>query len=698
MLVVLATVAVAGCGSSSHHASRRPERTAKPLSTSSPAPAIAIVTRRTLRLPEPVQASSGPGAGEQDAVFLTASTGFLIVSGEIDRTTDGGRRWVSVWRRRGTLLTWIGRDGASVVASGALDSASRSPAAALVRSGNGGRSWTVIRPRLPRPHGPPSIASLGYDWSGLSLRFVTPREAFAVPNAENGQDNFFPYLLLRSGDGGRRWALVRLRGAMASGGIAFPTPQRGFVTTSSTRCPGEIWRTRDDGITWRPVPGTCVRFILDTLSFPTTRIGFAAGGGYAKYETFPQLGVLRSSDGGAHWRSRYERGGNPSGRPVGPTGPFAQIQFTDARYGYALVGGCTEGENGPCPGDLWISNDGGRSWRETHQIGTDLALATPTDAWLVNARPETAGNVLWHSSDRGRSWTPVAPRSAIAVSDLIAAGSLLWAHTNAGDFESHDRGRIWSVARDPALATEEQHGGLPSVVEPSGLIITDPDSSSDAWVSRDGGRTGSFVQPTGFAGQSISSIAFGRPDDGLALAGRLEPVSLATACPSDLVTPVLATTDAGRSWRQVATLAMGGSPLLGATGLSSYAGASVAVGSHCLTSTTIAISHTGGRTWTSRSAPGTLSCGAGIATNTIALLCQSLPTIGGSPTPSSEQALLVSDNLGRTWSSEPFPLAITGVTVSPGRLWLYGETGTVLLSTDGGQQWRAITPAFPITG
>jgi hypothetical protein len=66
-----------------------------------------------------------------------------------------------------------------------------------------------------------------------------------------------------------------------------------------------------------------------------------------------------------------------------------------------------------------------------------------------------AGNVLWHSTDGGRSWRPLARPSTLTPSPLLASGSLLFAHTVIGDFESSDGGARWRIANDLALVALE---------------------------------------------------------------------------------------------------------------------------------------------------------------------------------------------------------------------------------------------------
>jgi photosystem II stability/assembly factor-like uncharacterized protein len=635
----------------------------------------------------------GPGAREQYVVFLTRRTGFLLASDGIERTTDGGHSWRLVWRRAGVGLDWIGRDGASVVASGSIgtrDASAAAPVPMLVRSADRGARWLVWRPSLPEPRSLRERgSSLGWDWDELVLRFVTRSEVYAFPNSEAGQDVLFAGLL-RSMDGGRRWATVRIRGGSVSGGLAFADPDRGVVSGFTRRCVGALWRTVDAGRRWTRV--ACERYLVDAVSFVTGRVAFAAGGGFAKYQTKPQLAVLQTRDGGRRWSSVFARGGGaPTGRP---TGPFAAVQFTSLKQGYALVGGCTEGANGPCPGDLWVSHTGGRSWRDTGIIATQLAIAAPGDVWLVDSgHVGSSGQALWHSLNAGARFTAVANRSSLSIGSLVASGQVLFAHTDAGDYESFDTGERWRAVNDPALAVEEQRGESPTVVEASGLTIV-PIDASRVWVSRNSGRTGRFAQPPGFGRQAIVSAAFADPTHGLALATDAAGSIPTTMCTGGPGMSVLATTNAGRRWYRLDTLPLY-QPLLGTNMLAADSSSAIAIGSDCISRSLIAISHDHGRTWTLTAIHGLLSYQPATAANTIALWC--LPFPNPTPTTAPRPLLLVTRNSGQAWTEYTLPTDIAGVAATPGRLWLYGNTATLWTSTNDGHSWHAEIPAFPTT-
>lgn len=162
----------------------------------------------------------------------------------------------------------------------------------------------------------------------------------------------------------------------------FATGLRALTATGSEPhgCTSQIWRTADRGASWQVVPGTCVAYLLTSLSFPTPQVGYAGGGNYAKFSQVPQLALLATADGG-------------------------------------------------------------RSWTPEGVVGSELAVAGPTGAWLAGGTP--GPNVLWRSGDGGRSWAPVASAGQARLSALLVAGQRLWASTEAGQFMSRDGGQSW---------------------------------------------------------------------------------------------------------------------------------------------------------------------------------------------------------------------------------------------------------------
>lgn len=680
-------------------------------------PPLPVSRQASATLPSaPGPAGSGPAPDQQDLTFSASGTGFLVTgylgggTGRIQRSTDAGATWSTVWQKAGAALDWVGATGSEVLAAGTYAPPGSDPNRAvpvLLESGDNGASWTSITPSIPSAaqSGAAGATYPAGDWAGLRLDFLNQRVALAVTDPENGQavlDN----RMLRSTDGGQHWSAVSLPGGKPSGGLAFVDPLHGFATGTVTTpapangaspCMSQIWKTSDAGATWVVVSGTCVSYLLDAMSFPSASAGFAGGGNFSKYGNFPQRAVLASTDGGAQWSQIYAAGGSASGGGPGNDGPFAVMDFVNASLGYGLVGGCTMGANGPCGGSLWATSDGGHAWTRSSASGLRLALDAPRDLWLAGGGPG-GGDVMWHSTDGARSWTPVAAASTLNISGLVASGGTLWLDTDAGQFLSNNDGRSWSALPAAALAIESSLGATVAAVGPSGLVVVGALGTDEVWVSHDGGQSGSTVTVPGLGRGGGASVAFAGPRHGLVL-GQGATCAKAGGPPGQAVpaftaspAPVVATTDGGASWHSLSRLDLAPGSIALGNSMAVVAGTGPGPTPPCPPE--VATSTDGGTHWKTWSMPAGYRCGSpSAAGNTAVLVC---PDFTSSPL---ETTILVSRDAGHSWTAERLngsQQLDTVMASGSGELWADGPPGVLWHSTDGGAHWSGITPTLPV--
>lgn len=198
----------------------------------------------------------------------------------------------------------------------------------------------------------------------------------------------------RSADGGHRWT-VETHLPPSSGRAAWlPGTQTVFMPMrpNTATCLGQIYRSGDDGKTWAPVSGTCSRDTYRDIVFIDARHGFAVGGRSHMDDGHGAQTVWATSDAGRTWQLRFR--GPASRIPADQPAPFVRTYFSDADHGWAITGGCDTGQNGPCGGAIFATNDGGRSW--TDRGGRNVIGLAPLDTGGVIA-----------AEGRGHSGLPV---------------------------------------------------------------------------------------------------------------------------------------------------------------------------------------------------------------------------------------------------------------------------------------------------
>ncbi|MFF0026790.1 WD40/YVTN/BNR-like repeat-containing protein [Streptomyces avermitilis] len=257
---------------------------------------------------------------------------------------------------------------------------------------------------------------------------------------------------------------------------------------------GTVLRTTDGGAHWRNVspPGAAELEFRDIEAFDARRaVVLAIGEGEASR-------VLRTDDGGATWTESF--------RNTDAKAFYDCLTFFDRRHGLAM--------GDPVDGTFRIlsTSDGGRSWKMLPGAGMPaaqdgeasfaaggqcLVTSGPRDAWLATGGGAHA-RVL-HSADRGQTWTaadtpipagdPARGVFALAFRDRthgIAVG---------GDYRadqaspraaavSGDAGRTWTTA---AQAPPAYRSGVTWLPHTGSAALAVGPTGTD--LTTDGGRT-----------------------------------------------------------------------------------------------------------------------------------------------------------------------------------------------------------------
>jgi photosystem II stability/assembly factor-like uncharacterized protein len=199
-------------------------------------------------------------------------------------------------------------------------------------------------------------------------------------------------------------------------------------------------------------------------------------------------------------------------------------------------------------GLVFVSRDGGTSWRETPSMppatGVLHALALdPTDAatWYVGVEgrsPATSG--LYRTTDAGRTWTLLADTQGMAVWSLASSPSdseVMAAGTDSGVYVTRDEGATWKLV-SPA-GDQELRPVVSLAFDSHDSRILYAGTMHLPWRTVDGGATWQPVHRGMIDDSDVFSIAVDphRP-------GRV----LASAC-----TGVYVSVDRGEHWARLAT-------------------------------------------------------------------------------------------------------------------------------------------------
>ncbi len=278
----------------------------------------------------------------------------------------------------------------------------------------------------------------------------------------------------RSHDGGRRWQRQGLEGLEvwalrgAPGGDIYAVTQ-----------PAGLYRSDDDGITWTavetlaefpgaadwcvpidpPLPGRARALVVDSHNPARLWVGVEVGG------------ILRSTDGGAHWQMTRP-GGNPDihmlvAHPEDPDELFVST-------GYGRQDGIAEMVEGNA--GVFRSRDGGTTWqyawagitpRYTRPLCIDprppypLTVACAPSPFSAHTDTGGAGAMIFRSDDRGASWRSLCD-AAHTPSAANFHGLCPAAHGVGDVLAGTDTGELWRI--DAAAEWTLLASGLPAVL------------------------------------------------------------------------------------------------------------------------------------------------------------------------------------------------------------------------------------------
>ena len=278
------------------------------------------------------------------------------------RTSDGG-------------LTWVTQPTPNATSLSAVDFVSPS-VGWIVGSGGGvfkttdiGSSW------LAQASGTTSLL--------LDVNFANNQLGFTV--GEGGT-------LLRTANGGITWTAMDAKGADVLRKCKLLDAQRAWIVGGG----GKILSTHDGGLTWA-AQNSGVASDLGGVDFADSVNGWAVG-------SFGAL--LKTTNGGGSWSAATI----PSGMLRAAHATDVDIVMLSVNSVIVLMAG-----------ELWKSDDGGGTWRQLANLGTNHlkglgGLSVASYGGLGGINKSKDGGVTWQAWDQSKTWSPYATsRNCVAT-------------------------------------------------------------------------------------------------------------------------------------------------------------------------------------------------------------------------------------------------------------------------------------------
>ena len=355
----------------------------------------------------PAAAEAWDRARVGEAHLLSSGAGWVLTSGPVLWTTDGGETWLDITPPGASEAAY--RDvffldanlGWATLADAPEDAQPSQPIQ-ILHTQDGGTTWTSSE------FG--TVLSLGAIGAPRNLEFVD-REHGWLSVSQTLTMNSSAADLYRTTDGGLTWERLSLP---FDGDTHFITPSLGWIVGSCcTGAPSQLYRTVDGGITWQkqevapnPVDTGFDYHDYSLPDFLDERTGALAITLREEFYEPSGVALYRTQDSGETWDLTATLPTPPGPYLPGPGGsPGISIpaQFLPPETWFVAMGET-----------LYRSLDGGATWEELPQAGlpgfhSRLQFVNMDSGWSVLVEDNCGSdcNLLARTVDGGHTWTPV---------------------------------------------------------------------------------------------------------------------------------------------------------------------------------------------------------------------------------------------------------------------------------------------------
>lgn len=486
--------------------------------------------------PGPRWVQATPSGGSIVALERAPSSSLTLYAladnGDLFQTTDGAVTWSRRESRRfNTAISSLAVDPMDAETAYAVAYSQDSNFNLLLRTHDGGRSWMPLRytssiwalqfdpvhPNVLYGTGSGLERSVdgGHSWTPVGFGTlpvfslaVDPFDGQTLLAAVGGNEVGVPVVVWRSRDRGLTWQSTPL--AAPPGGLDYYVPYLVFdqsrrdtayafmvLQVLGIASPGAVYRSRDGGRSWSPLPAATG--IVDLATSPDGRLYAAAA----------NLGVAHSDDGGETWQPPFD---DPITAHSTPQDAIGRV-VVSAGSPETLFAAGTVG--------VWKSASKGEQW----DISSRGIVALDASSLLTSPAPPStvlavAGHGLFASHDQGQDWELISTDSQLTQPYRLLAFDprdprTVYGVGSNGQFDfltkSVNGGRSWRVVLYP-------YGCSDSTCSASiGAFALDPSRPdtlvvSTSYFGAHGFGAGSFLLRSDDGGETWNVLS---PPDGL---------------------------------------------------------------------------------------------------------------------------------------------------------------------------------------
>jgi photosystem II stability/assembly factor-like uncharacterized protein len=236
---------------------------------------------------------------------------------------------------------------------------------------------------------------------------------------------------------------------------------------------GGVWKTTDGGQHWVPLTDTQPSLSIGSLAIDPNNPNtiYVGTGEPFTGDSFPGVGILKSTDGGSTWTNIQ--------------GPFLNGHIG----GIAVDPNNSQNVLAAFEGGLERSTDGGNTWTQVFNSNPNRVLFDPKNPGVAYGSDLAS---VFKSTDSGATWTRIlSENTADGLSSVTLSGSTLYAFFDDSTlFKSTDAGATWTQLTAPGAPFCQGQCNYNLIV---GASPTNPNvvyvGSINMYHSNDGGAT-----------------------------------------------------------------------------------------------------------------------------------------------------------------------------------------------------------------